>query len=110
VLKRPAPRWGRTAHPGANAQTNDRLARRPAETTRRGWAWPLQRSTAVTTLAAALCPDCPVGREAREMVFSDAFWTNAWYAFLPFVVVLLAVRWFVRRIDQGVDDARIDGA
>jgi hypothetical protein len=48
-----------------------------------------------------ICPDCPVGREARSLVFSEDLWTNAWYAVLPFVVVILMVRWFVRRLDQG---------
>ena len=38
------------------------------------------------------------------MVFSDAFWTNAWYAILPFAVALVVVRWFVSRIDQGAVD------
>jgi hypothetical protein len=36
------------------------------------------------------------------MVFSEELWTNAWCALLPFVVVILMVRWFVRRLDQGV--------
>ena len=57
---------------------------------------------------AAACPDCPVGREARALVLSEAFWLNAGYALLPFVVALLAVRWFVRRLDQGADDDALD--
>jgi uncharacterized membrane protein len=48
-------------------------------------------------LTAALCPDCPIGREARAMVLSDAFWTHASYAVVPFVVVAGAVAWFAHR-------------
>jgi hypothetical protein len=59
------------------------------------------------TAALLACPDCPVGREARSLVFSEAFWVNAWYALLPFLVVALAVRWFVRRLDQGARDEGI---
>lgn len=55
-------------------------------------------------VVAAICPDCVVGREAREMLFSNALLTNAWYAILPFVVALLVVCWFVRRLDQGESD------
>lgn len=57
---------------------------------------------------AAACPDCLVGRQARALVFSDAFWTHTWYAVLPFAVVAFLVRWFVRRLDQGGDDERSD--
>jgi hypothetical protein len=53
------------------------------------------------TLLASACPSCPVGREARDLVFSDAFWMNAGVALLPFVIVALAVRWFTRRLDRG---------
>lgn len=52
-------------------------------------------------LTAALCPDCPPAREARNLVFSETFWTNAWYAVLPFLVVAYLVRWFVLRLDRG---------
>jgi hypothetical protein len=56
------------------------------------------------------CPDCPIGREARLRVFSDEFWLNAWYAILPFAVILLAVGWFSGRIDEGGADADDGGA
>jgi hypothetical protein len=46
-----------------------------------------------------LCPDCAPGRAAREIVFSETFWTNAAYALLPFVIVVLLVRWIVRWLD-----------
>jgi hypothetical protein len=61
----------------------------------------------VSSLALAVvsaCPDCPPARDARALVFSDGFWLNAWYALLPFVVVAIAVRWFVGRVDRGVRD------
>ena len=51
-----------------------------------------------------LCPDCPPVREARALVFSETFWVTAWYALLPFVVVGLVVRVFVRSLDQGIQD------
>jgi hypothetical protein len=46
------------------------------------------------------CPDCPFGRDARDLVFSDGFWINASYTILPFIIVLLVVRAIVRRIDK----------
>ncbi len=46
-----------------------------------------------------LCPDCPPSRAAREIAFSETFWTNAAYALLPFVIVVLLVHWIVRRVD-----------
>jgi hypothetical protein len=46
-----------------------------------------------------LCPDCPPARSARELVFSESFWMNAGYALLPFVIVVLLVRWIVQRLD-----------
>lgn len=49
----------------------------------------------MTTLGATLarCPDCPIGRQARELVLADGFWWNAGAALLPFLVVALVVRW-----------------
>jgi hypothetical protein len=35
------------------------------------------------------------------MAFSDGFWIRAWYVVVPFVVVLLMVSWFVRRLERG---------
>lgn len=52
-------------------------------------------------LAIAACPDCPPAREARAQVVADGMWLNALYAVLPFVLVLIVVRWFVGRIDGG---------
>jgi hypothetical protein len=34
-------------------------------------------------------------------VLADGLWLNALYAVLPFVLVLVLVRWFVGRIDGG---------
>jgi hypothetical protein len=61
---------------------------------------------AVSILA---CPDCATARAARDLVFSDGFWVNSWYAVLPFVVAVLVVRWIVRRVDQRVDQGVTDG-
>ncbi len=66
-------------------------------------------SWSVTTAYLAyygLCPECPPVREARALVFSEAFWVSAWYALLPFVVVGLVVRVFVRSLDQEIEDGR----
>ncbi|MDX2089750.1 MAG: hypothetical protein SFX73_17980 [Kofleriaceae bacterium] len=51
--------------------------------------------------ALLACPSCPAGRAARLLVFSDAFWVNAWFALLPFVVCGLVVRAVVRRLNRG---------
>lgn len=48
------------------------------------------------------CPSCATARAARDLVFADSFSTNSWYTLLPFVVVVLVVRWSVRRVDQEV--------
>jgi hypothetical protein len=53
-------------------------------------------------LSVLACPSCPPALEARTLVFSEAFWVNASYALLPFVVVGVVVHRFVRRIDRGV--------
>lgn len=70
----------------------------------------LQARTLLTCLdvVAVVCPDCLVGREARALVLSDAFWTHTWSAVLPFAVAAVVVRWFVRRLDQGAEDDRND--
>jgi hypothetical protein len=49
-----------------------------------------------------LCPDCPPVREARALVFSEAFWVNVWYVLLPFAVVSLVVRVLVQSLDREV--------
>jgi hypothetical protein len=54
------------------------------------------------------CPDCATARAARDLVFSDSFWVNSWYALLPFVVTIFVVRWILRRVDQGVTDGQVD--
>lgn len=65
----------------------------------------MHRVARMTTLGLlAACPDCPIGREARGLVFSDAFWTNAGLALLPFVIVSIAVVWFVRRVDRSPEE------
>src|SRR5512144_2786296 len=46
------------------------------------------------------CPNCATARAARDLVFADRFWTNSWYALLPFVVIVLVSRSSVRRVDQ----------
>jgi hypothetical protein len=66
------------------------------------------RSIVTTAYLAyyGLCPECPPVREARALVFSEAFWVTAWYALLPFVVVGLVVRVFVRSLDQEIEHDR----
>lgn len=32
-------------------------------------------------------------------MLSDTFFVNIWYALLPFLVVALAIHWFVGRVD-----------
>jgi len=55
-------------------------------------------------LAALLaCPDCPSALAGRALVFSESFWTNVWFATLPFAATLLIVRWVARRVDGGRD-------
>jgi len=49
----------------------------------------------------ALCPSCPPNLEARSLVLSEAFLINAWYAVLPFLVVLIIVHHVVKRLDRG---------
>lgn len=53
----------------------------------------------------AMCPSCPPNLEARSLVLSEAFWTNATYAVLPFLVVGFVVHRFVRRLDPGASSA-----
>jgi hypothetical protein len=62
--------------------------------------------TVLTDLALA-CPSCATGRAARGLVFGDAFWLHLWAITLPFVVVVLAGRVVLRRLDRldGLDDA-----
>ena len=47
------------------------------------------------------CPDCPVGRDARALVWADGFWVHAGYALLPFLVVLLLVRLIAGYLERG---------
>lgn len=53
------------------------------------------------TVRVLACPDCATVQAARDLVFSDSFWTHGWYAILPFAITVLVVRWIVRRVDQG---------
>jgi hypothetical protein len=62
-------------------------------------------SSCVLALAGAVhwCPDCPPARAARALVLAQAFWANAAYALLPFLVIGVAVRWIVHRVDRPAD-------
>lgn len=48
------------------------------------------------------CPSCPPAVEARRLVFTEWFWSNAWLALLPFLATLAVVFLFVRRLDREV--------
>jgi hypothetical protein len=50
----------------------------------------------------ALCPSCPTNQEAKSLVLSEAFWTNAAYAVLPFLVAGFVVHKLVTMLDRGV--------
>jgi hypothetical protein len=56
---------------------------------------------ALHRILAVLCPDSPPARTARDLVFSEGFWTNALYLALPFVFVLIAAVILLRRLDRG---------
>jgi hypothetical protein len=58
----------------------------------------------VNVLAVLACPSCPTNIEARALVLSDAFLSNATYAALPFLVVGFVVYKFVKRLDRGARD------
>jgi hypothetical protein len=47
----------------------------------------------------SLCPSCATALAARDLVFSETFWVNIWYAVLPFAAAGVVVRAFVRRLD-----------
>lgn len=50
-------------------------------------------------MLAASCPACLSARAARDLVFSEAFGANAWYALLPFILIGAVVQGVVRRLD-----------
>jgi len=58
----------------------------------------------ITVALLFACPACPPVVEARRLVFSEWFWENAVVAALPFLVTLLAARWFVGRLDREAGD------
>jgi hypothetical protein len=49
------------------------------------------------------CPSCPPAVEARRLVFTEWFWSNALLALLPFMAALVVVLLFVKRLDRGGD-------
>lgn len=49
------------------------------------------------------CPACPPAVEARRLVLTEWFWSNAWLALLPFMAALIVVYLFVKRLDRRVD-------
>jgi hypothetical protein len=54
-------------------------------------------SAALTFPATALaCPDCSIGRVAREQLWSDNFATNLATALAPFLVIVVASLWAER--------------
>ena len=50
------------------------------------------------------CPACPPAVEARRLVLTEWFWSNAWLALLPFMAALIVVYLFVKRLDRRVDE------
>ena len=59
-------------------------------------------TSVVSVLSILGCPSCPTNIEAKALVFSEAFVTNAWYAMLPFLVVGVVVHKLVKRLDRGI--------
>jgi hypothetical protein len=56
----------------------------------------------------SFCPDCAAARAARHLLFSDdALWLHLSSVVLPFVIVLLAVRAILRRVERA-DGSRHD--
>jgi hypothetical protein len=52
-------------------------------------------------MLVAMCPACPPAIAARDLVFSETFWTTAAMAVLPFVITGLVVQQLVKRLDRG---------
>jgi hypothetical protein len=49
---------------------------------------------------ALACPNCPVGRAARQQVCEDAFWLRLSAVLLPFIVMSAISIWVERTTDR----------
>jgi hypothetical protein len=59
-------------------------------------------ATLTATLTAWACPDCQVGRAARQLVWDDGIAMNLMVALVPFVLVAMVSLWAERigRVDR----------
>lgn len=65
----------------------------------RGWLR-IQRPSARFSEGARLARRSPMPALARALAFEEMFWTNAWFAMLPFAVMAAIVWWIARDIDR----------
>jgi hypothetical protein len=57
--------------------------------------------TLLASTGVLTCPDCPIGDEARRLVFSSEIWPHLLAASVPLVLAVVIALLVVRRTDRG---------